>query len=231
MSDLVPDSPFGGIVRIVKLTNGDELLGIVKDVSADKIVITLPAKLETAFSRDKDNNLIEYVKLTNYAANIQNYEIILNRSSILYMGSPIPDLNKMYDAFFITMQKDPTSIITNGNDEIMIGPEAGLQMLNELFNNEDFVNFVNDLIDSFEAEGVLNEIMDDEGGGEESEEDNIQNLLSDASINDLTPEESPKPPKKKKRSKMKPRSTEIPFNPEANPNSAEGWSDNPEDYI
>jgi hypothetical protein len=229
MSDLVPDSPFSGIVRIVKLTNGDELLGIVKDVSADKIVITLPAKLETAFSRDKDGNLIEYVKLTNYAANIQNYEIIINRSSILYMGSPIPDLNKMYDAFFITMQKDPTSIVTNGNDEILIGPEAGLHMLNELFNNEDFVNFVNDLIDSFEGESVLNEIMEEDG--EEVEEDNIQNLLSDSSINDSIPEDAPKPQKKKKRSKIKPSSAEIPFNPEANPNSAEGWSDNPEDYI
>jgi hypothetical protein len=229
MSDLVPDSPFGGIVRIVKLTNGDELLGIVKDVSADKIVITLPAKLETAFSRDKDGNLIEYVKLTNYAANIQNYEIVINRSSILYMGSPIPDLNKMYDAFFITMQKDPTSIVTNGNDEILIGPEAGLHMLNELFNNEDFVNFVNDLIDSFEGESVLNEIMEEDG--EEVEEDNIQNLLSDSSINDSIPEDAPKPQKKKKRSKIKPSSAEIPFNPEANPNSAEGWSDNPEDYI
>jgi hypothetical protein len=230
MSDLVPETPFGGIVRVVKLINGDELLGIVRDATPDRIIITLPAKLETAFSRDKDNNLVEYVKLTNYAANIQNKEITLHRNAILYMASPIPELGKMYDAFFITMQTDPNSIVTNGNDELMVGPEAGLQMLNELFNNEDFVNFVNDLIDSFEGEEIFNEIGDDEGE-EGEEEDNIKNLLSDASINDPDPEESPKPPKKKKRSRIKPKSNQIPFNPEANPNSAESWSDNPEDYL
>jgi hypothetical protein len=104
-------------------------------------------------------------------------------------------------------------------------------MLNELFNNEDFVNFVNDLIDSFEGEEILNEIGDDDGEEIEESEDSIQKLLSESSINDSDSEEAPRPPKKKKRSRMKPKSNEIPFNPEANPNSAESWSDNPEDYI
>lgn len=229
MSDLVPTSHFDGIVRVVKLINGDELIGIVRDAAIDRIQLILPAKLESGFSKQEDGNLIEYVKLTNYAINVINYEITINRSAILYMAQPIPELNKMYDAFFIAMKTDPHSIVTNGNEDIIVGPEAGLQMLNELFNNEDFVNFVNDLIENFEAEGIMNEIFEDEEGEAESE-DGV-NLLPDSSINDPEPEPSPKPPKKKKRSRIKPTSNEIPFNPEANPNSAEGWSDNPQDYI
>jgi hypothetical protein len=46
MSDLVPASHFDGIVRVVKLINGDELLGIIRDATVDKIVLTLPAKIE-----------------------------------------------------------------------------------------------------------------------------------------------------------------------------------------
>jgi hypothetical protein len=229
MSDLVPASHFDGIVRIVKLINGDELIGIVQDAAIDRIKIILPAKLETAFSKEENGELVEYVKLTNYAVNVMNYEVVINRSSIMYMGMPIPELNKMYDAFFIAMKTDPTSIVTNGHGEIVVGPEAGLQMLNELFNNEDFVNFVNDLIDNFEADGVMNEILDEieeEEAGAEAEESEPESPLSLPE-----PKEDPKPSRKKKRRRINPSSSEIPFKPDSDPNSAEGWSDNPMDYF
>lgn len=230
MSDLVPETPFDGIVRIVKLTNGDELIGIVRDDAQDKIKLVLPALVETAYSKDTENNLIEYVKLINYAANVKNYEITINRSSIMYTAMAIPELEKMYETFFHTMKTDPSSILKHDSTEIILGPEAGLQMLNELFNNEDFVNFVNDMIDSFEGENVLNEIIEDEGE-DVSEDDNGPLFLPEASINDPKPEEAPRPPKKKKRKRVNPGTNDIPFNPEANPNSAEGWSDNPQDYL
>jgi hypothetical protein len=228
MSDLVPGPHFDGIVRVVKLINGDELLGIVRDATPDRIVLTLPAKLETAQSRDKNNTIIEYVKLTNYAINVANYEITINRNSILYMALPIPELNKLYEAFFLAMQKDPASIVSNTEEEIFTGPEAGLQMLNELFNNEDFVNFVNDLIDSFEGVEL---VLDSEDEETTEDEESEPNLFLESPINDSAPEEAPKPSKRKKRTRMNPETNDIPFNPEGNPDSAESWSDNPEDYI
>jgi hypothetical protein len=225
MSDLVPENPFKGMIRVVKLMNGEELLGIVRDVTSDKITMLLPAKVETAYTKDENSVFVEYIKLMNYAINIDNEEIILNRNAVLYIGHPIKELEKMYETFFYTMKTNPESLRQPNSPEEVVGPEAGLQMLNELFNNEDFVNFVNDLIDSFEGEAAINEILDEE------DEENIQNLLSESSISDLEPEEAPKPPKRKKRSRMKPETNEMPFNPDANPNSAEGWSDNPQDYL
>jgi hypothetical protein len=229
MSDLVPTPHFDGIVRVVKLINGDELIGIVRDATVDKIVLTLPAKIENSYTRDEEGNMLELVKLTNYAINVYNFEININRNSVMYIASPVPELNKMYDVFFTTMKTDPSSIITNSEGEVFSDPQEGLKLLNELFNNEDFVNFVNDLVENFEEEGIFEEIL-----GEDEEEQILEDsapLLPESSINDPSSEQPKTPPKKKKRSRIKPTTTELPFNPEANPNSAEGWSDNPEDYI
>jgi hypothetical protein len=225
MSDLVPASHFDGIVRVVKLINGDELLGIIRDATVDKIVLTLPAKIENGYTKDDNGNIVELVKLTNYAMNVENFEISINRNSIMYIASPIGELKKMYDMFFITMKTDPSSIITNGEGNEIMDPSHGLELLNELFNNEDFVNFVNDLIETFESEAVFEEMLDEENSEE------TPNLLPESPINESPAEQPKTPPKKKKRSRIKPTTNEIPFNPEGNPNSAEGWSDNPEDYI
>ena len=227
MSDLVPENPFKGMIRIVKLINNEELLGIVRDANSDRLIMMLPAKIETAYTKDENNILVEYVKLTNYAINLENEEITLNRNAVMYIGHPIKELEKMYETFFYTMKTNPEALRQANAEGIQAGPEAGLQMLNELFNNEDFVNFVNDLIDSFEDESGMNEILD----SVEEEEDTIQNLLAEAATGDADQEEAPKPPKRKKRRRMNPETNEIPFNPEANPNSAEGWSDNPQDYL
>jgi hypothetical protein len=124
MSDEVQETPFGGIVRVVKLINGDELIGLVRDAQLDKILISFPAKIETALSRDENGELIEYFKLTNYAANLQLSEISINRTSILYTGTPADDLSKMYDIFFQAMQTDPKSIMNNISEDIVVGPET-----------------------------------------------------------------------------------------------------------
>ena len=222
MSDLVPEHHFDGIVRVVKLINGDELLGIVRDATSDKVVMILPAKIESAFTKDETGGLVEYVKLINYAANVVNHEISINRNSIMYIAAPIPELNGMYDTFFITMKTDPTAIINNSNNEILMGPEAGLQMLNDLFTNEDFINFVNDMIDSFEAAEIL---IDDEDIEE------IEESEPELPVMDTPQEEAPSPPKPKKRRIMNPEGKKLPFNPEGDPKSAESWSDDPKDYI
>jgi hypothetical protein len=222
MSDEAQETPCDGNVRVVKLINGEELLGIVQDVCTNHISMILPAKVETAYSKDENGILIEYVKLTNYAASVKNSEIVLNKNAIMFIGDPISDMLVMYQTFSEAMKTDPESVRTSTSDEGVSSPQAGLMMLNELFNNEDFVNFVNDMIDSFEGSEV---ILDEEL--EEIEESEQQ----EPSVEDLLVEESPKPPKPVKRRTMNPETKKLPFNPESSPNSAESWSDNPEDYI
>ena len=222
MSDEAQETPCDGIVRVVKLMNGEELLGIVQDVCTNHISMILPAKVETAYSKDENGLIIEYVKLTNYAASVKNSEIVLNKNAIMFIGDPISDMLVMYETFSEAMKTDPESVRTSASGEGVSSPQAGIMMLNELFNNEDFVNFVNDMIDTFEGSEV---ILDEEL--EEIEESEQQ----EPTVEDLLVEEAPKPPKPVKRRTMNPETKKLPFNPDSSPNSAESWSDNPEDYI
>jgi hypothetical protein len=97
-------------------------------------------------------------------------------------------------------------------------------MLNELFNNEDFVNFVNDMIDTYEGAEIMIDVDDD---GEEIEEAEKQ----EPSVEDLLIEESPKPPKPIKRRTMNPETKKLPYKPDGDPNKAESWSDDPSEYF
>jgi hypothetical protein len=218
MSDSLPENEFSGIIRVLKLTSGEEVIALVSEASPEKYSIKLPARLDTFYSRDENGELLEYVKLTNYLSNIKGFEINLPRDVVIYIGSPNIDLEKMYETYIIAMQQDPKVVITSGEIDQQ-SSENGLQLLNELFNNEDFVNFVNDLIENFEGAEIV--IDDDEGEEEEPEKPVIE----------PTKEEAPKPSKPKKRRTMNPEAKKLPYNPEANPNSAEGWSDNPNDYL
>lgn len=228
MSDLVPTSQFNQEVKVIKLMNGDEIIGVVRQ-SDNCTQVLYPAKIETAYTKDEKKNLVEYVKLTNYAINLKEGFIQLSPAAIMFIGNPMHELEKMYEIFYITMQQNPNALITNKSDDIPIGPEAGLQLLNELFNNDDFVSFVNELIDTYE--GI--EIVDDSGDDNESYEGNgeTEELLLEPPIGDSSSEDVQKAPAQDKRAKMAPESQEMPFNPEGSPESAESWSDNPEDYI
>jgi hypothetical protein len=218
MSDSLPENSFSGIIRVLKLTSGEEVIGLVSEASPEKYSIKLPARLDTFYSRDQNGELLEYVKLTNYLSNIKGFEINIPRDVVIYSGAPNLDLEKMYETYIVAMQQDPKVVITSGEIDQQ-SSENGLQLLNELFNNEDFVNFVNDLIENFEGAEII--LDDDEGEEEEPEKPVIE----------PTKEEAPKPSKPKKRRTMNPEAKKLPYNPEANPNSAEGWSDNPNDYL
>lgn len=218
MSDSLPENSFSGIIRVLKLTSGEEVIALVSDASPEKYSIKLPARLDTFYSRDENGELLEFVKLTNYLSNIKGYEINLPRDVVIYIGSPTPELEKMYETYIVAMQQDPKVVITSGEMDQQ-SSENGLQLLNELFNNEDFVNFVNDLIENFEGAEI---VLDDD---EEAEEEPEKPAIEPAK------EEAPKPSKPKKRRTMNPETKKLPYNPEANPNSAEGWSDNPNDYL
>lgn len=218
MSDSLPEDSFSGIIKVLKLTSGEEVIGLVSEASPEKYSIKLPARLDTFYSRDQNGELLEYVKLTNYLSNIKGYEISIPRDVVIYIGSPHLDLEKMFETYILAMQQDPKVVITSGEIDQQ-SSENGLQLLNELFNNEDFVNFVNDLIENYEGAEII--IEDSE---EEEEEPEMP-------VKEPVKEEAPKPAKPKKRRTMNPEAKKLPYNPEANPNSAEGWSDDPKDYL
>jgi hypothetical protein len=220
MSDSLPENSFSGALRVLKLTSGEEIIALVTDASADKINIKFPALLETYMMRDENNQLAEYVKLTNYLSNIKGYEINLSRAVVVYMGHAATELEKMYEVYFMAMQNDPKTIVSS-LPETNFNPDNGLQLLNDLFNNEDFVNFVNDMIDSFEGVDIL----------EDTSEDDDEETVAESFMSPPTEEVPDSPPKKRKRKAMKPETNKLPYNPESPPDTPESWSDNPEDYI
>lgn len=221
MSDSLPENSFSGVLKVLKLTSGEEIIGMVSEPTPDQLTIKLPARLENNITKDPKGNLVEYVKLTNYLANIKGFEISLPRTALVYMAQPAIDLEKMYEVYFITMQTDPKSIISSGPESEPLGYEAGLQLLNDLFNNEDFVEFVNDLIENFEGAEI---IIDDEDEFEVLEGE--ETVIEDSGI-----EEPIQPPKKKRKRKVKPEANSLPYNPELPPENPESWSDNPSDYL
>jgi len=223
MSESLPENSFGGVLRVVKLTSGEEIIGMVNEAYTDRISIKLPARLEAYVVRNEQGELVEYVKLTNYLSNIRGHEISLTRNVIVYIGSPTLELEKMYEIYFMTMQTDPKTVVSSLPDDMKFAHESGLQMLNDLFTNEDFVNFINDLIDNFEEA----EILLDEG----DEEDILSNEDQESPINELPPEEPAPQPKRKKRRKVKPEQNKLPFDPNLPPENPESWSDNPTDYL
>ena len=220
MSDSLPENSFSGVLRVVKLTSGEELLGLVSEAMPDKITIKLPAKMENYFVRGDGGNVSEYVKLTNYLSNIKEHEITLPRTTIVYIGKPIIELEKMYEMYFIAMQNDPKSIVSSLPPDSEMGVEPGLHLLNELFNNEDFVNFVNDLIENFENVEI---VTDDDDWDEET--------VAESPISPLSEEEPTQKPKKKKRKAIKPETNKLPYNPDSPPDTPESWSDDPRDYL
>jgi len=225
MSDSLPEDSFSGVIRVVKLTSGEEVISLMKDASPDKVTLSFPARIDTYFTRDPNGELFECVKLTNYLSNIKGYEINLPRDVIVYSGSAMPQLEKMYETYYETMQTDPKVVITSGELDQGMGPEAGLHLLNELFNNEDFVNFVNDLIDNFEGVEISMDIDD------EAEEIEIEDFEPETPVIEPVKEEAPKPSKPKKRRVMNPESKKLPYEPDAPANKPESWSDNPNDYL
>ena len=80
------------------------------------------------------------------------------------------------------------------------------------------------MIENFEN----SEIVIDE---EDLEIDNTEESEPESSINGPVQEESPRPPKPKKRRIMNPESKKLPYEPDAPANKPESWSDNPDDYI
>lgn len=206
MSDESNDSSES--IRIVKLTTGEEIVGILMNDSETEYELSFPARIDVSYGKGP-GGATEFIKLSNYAAFTSLFVVKIPSSSIIFISKPNDELKVMYMTYCEYLRQNPKMIISSAAEDASAGAEfTGLEMLNELFNNSDFVDFVNDLIENYEGTEVL-----DLGEEEEIIEEKI---------------EEPKPKKKKK---VKPEVTKLPYNPEANPNTAEGWSDNPSDYL
>jgi hypothetical protein len=222
MSESLPELFAPESLKTFKLISGEEIVGLIENNDSDKFIIKYPAQLQNYFEKHKNNEYIEYVKLTNYLGNSKNYKAELYKHAIMCIAEPSAELLKMYEIYFVTIQSNPKGIQNTTNTSGTA--DNGLQLLNDLFNNDEFVNFVNDLIDTYDGVEIL-EIFDDEDEENNKDEALEGDMSSSAEI-------APEPqPKKKKRKRVKPEGNKLPYKPEANPNTPEGWSDNPEDYI
>lgn len=214
MSESLPENPVSGKLKVVRLLTGEELIGLVNDVSQFDISIRLPALMENYATKTPEGDIVEFVKLVNYLYNIKGFEIIVPRTSIVYSGEPTEELHKMYEAYLVLIQDNPKSAIAPNNVYTQ-DPTNGLQLLNDLFNNEEFVGFVNELMENFESATL--------------DLDDIEDLQTP--VLDEEEETTPSPPKKKKRRKVKPETNKLPYNPDNPPEDPESWSDNPSDYL
>lgn len=214
MSDSLPENPVSGKLKVVRLLTGEELVGLVNDLSQYDISIRLPALMENYATKTPEGDVVEFVKLVNYLYNVKGFEIIVPRTSIVYRGEPTEELQKMYEAYLVFIQDNPKSAIAPNNIYTQ-DPTNGLQLLNELFNNDDFVGFINELMENFESVTLdLDDVEDLQTPVLEEEE-----------------ETTPSPPKKKKRRKVKPETNKLPYNPDNPPEDPQSWSDNPSDYL
>jgi hypothetical protein len=213
MSDSIPETDLSGSLKVIRLLTGEELIGTAIE-NDNSIIIKFPARLESYITKDNMNNMIEYVKLTNYLSSIKNFEAKIFNNSIVYCGEPQEELIKMYNTYLLAIQSDPKSIMTSSASDSENSNDQGLLLLNDLFTNDDFVNFVNDLIETYEDAESLND------------EEDVESVI------EAIEEEMPKPqPKPKKRSRVKPETNKLPYNPEKPPENPESWSDNPSDYF
>lgn len=206
MSDESNDSSES--IRVVKLTTGEEIVGILMNDSETEYELSFPARIDVSYGKGPEGPT-EFVKLSNYAAFTLTFVVKIPATSVIYISKPNDELKVMYMTYCEYLRQNPKMIISSAAEDASGDAQfTGLEMLNELFNNSDFVEFVNDLIENYEETEIIE--LDDE---EEKVEEKI--------------EES----KAKKKKKVKPEISKLPYNPEANPNTAEGWSDNPNDYL
>jgi hypothetical protein len=205
MSDESNDSSES--IRIVKLTTGEEIVGMLMNNSETEYELSFPARIDVSYGKGPEG-ATEFIKLSNYAAFTFLFVVKIPSNAVIFISKPNDELKVMYMTYCEYLRQNPKMIISSAAEDASSDSQfTGLEMLNELFNNSDFVEFVNDLIENYEETEIV----------ELDEEEFVEEKIEE--------------PKAKKKKKVKPEGSKLPYNPEANPNTAEGWSDNPQDYI
>lgn len=204
MSDESNDSSES--IRVVKLTTGEEIVGILMNDSDTEYELSFPARIDVSYGKGPEGST-EFIKLSNYAAFTSLFQVKIPSTAVIFVSKPNDELKIMYMTYCEYLRQNPKMIISSAAEDASGNSQfVGLEMLNELFNNSDFVEFVNDLIENYEETGVLD----------------LEEEIQEEKAEELKP---------KKKKKVKPEASKLPYDPEANPNTAESWSDNPNDYL
>jgi hypothetical protein len=192
-------------VKVVKFTTGEEVVAIVQE-KENEVVLTDPAKIVVYSTSNEEGHVVECVRLTSYLGNVQDKQITILKQYIMYISSPVEDIQRMYDAYIKFM---------NGtSDEIMaaeIEEPDTMELAWNMFSDPEFVEFLQDMFDDHLAENA------------ELDEEEVEELEREW--------EKEIEPKKAKKRKSKIEELRLPYNPEEEASDPRSWSDNPEDYL
>lgn len=201
------DTQASSSIKVVKFSSGEEVISLVME-SENEIVLLNPAKVLIYTSSNEEGHVVECLRLTSYLANIKEKSITILKQYVMYIADPSEDLQKMYDAYLKFMDGIAEGITTA---ELDSRPDP-IDMAWELFSDENFVEFIQDMYEDHVTDFEINE--------EEIDEE----------IDTLWKQEV-EPKKKEKKKKYKKEELKLPYNPEGDIRDPKSWSDNPEDYL
>jgi hypothetical protein len=196
-------------IKVVKFSSGEEVISLVME-SETELLLSNPAKIVIYTSSNDEGHVVECLRLTSYLANIKEKEITVLRQYVMYVAEPHEDILNMYTSY-IKFMEGVTEGITTAELDTKGDPA---EVAWELFSDENFVEFIQDLYEEHAIDiDVSEEEIDDE-------------------LDELWKEEvEKKEPKKAKKKRYKKEETKMPYNPEADIRDPKSWSDNPEDYL
>lgn len=192
-------------VKVVKFTTGEEVVAIVEERESE-IVLTDPAKIVVYSTSNESGQVIECVRLISYLGNIQEKQITILKQYVMYISTPVEDIQRMYESYQQFM---------NGLTNEIMGAELeeadSMEIAWNMFSDPEFVNFLQDMFEDHLAEN------------EEMDEEEVEELEKEW--------EKEVEKKKSKKKKFKKEELKLPYKPEEEASDPRSWSDNPEDYL
>lgn len=79
------------MIRIAKLINGDEIIGLFDKIK-DNYIVFYPVKVEEVVSDDGKPS----IDLSVYGVRFKDARICINENNILFIGNPVPELENYY---------------------------------------------------------------------------------------------------------------------------------------
>ncbi len=93
------------MIRVIKLTTGEEVVGVVEEKS-DSIFVKWPVKLVMHATEGEEK---PRVRVELFAAQVKGHSVEINNKNVLYVGEPVPELRDYYDTNFGKMVPQPVT--------------------------------------------------------------------------------------------------------------------------
>lgn len=97
------------MIRFLKLVTGEDIVGVVEDKETAYFV-KWPVKLSVT-QPDPDSK--PTIKVDLYAAQIKGHSVEIDKSFVLFLGEPTPELKEYYDNNFGKMVPQPATTTEN----------------------------------------------------------------------------------------------------------------------